>query len=126
MNNLFEYIKSVYSKIKIESDIDDRLGVAVTKWLSYDIDNIKQIAEYSKYVFYSKIWYYYYYLSLPKKKQPYFFKIAKYDAELGENEELYVAIAKQLKWSRRELIINKKYIDDIIFTDIEFWRKELL
>ena len=90
MNNIFNDIKAIYTKSKIE--IEERemyQNIGLCKWLAIDEDNLSTLAKLMKYIYYITPLHFFYllYCSIGKKQYPpYLHKIDK--EEKKENKKL--------------------------------------
>jgi len=121
--NLFTYITNIYTKKKDISDIDMSTNIILTKWLSFDVDNLKALKQALPYIFYVEPKHYYYllyYLITKKNKVPYLKKSNKVEEK---TDKLFNKIQQTLNWSNRELAFNKSILDKVI--DVKYWKNEL-
>lgn len=122
MNNFYDYLKSVYTKEKVDlSEIDISLCIALTKWLSFDKDTLYYLKYVVSFLFYVEPLHYYYllYSIIPKRRYAPFIK--KIDKEKNKKEEqILIEIQKYFDWSDRELSLNRKFI----LSEKKYWEKE--
>jgi hypothetical protein len=123
----FEIIRKIYLKEDI-SDIDNTdvsLCLTVSKYLSYDSDNLPFLKKIVIYIFNISAENYLYllWLGIPKKsKVPFLRKIDKIEQK---KDKLYEEIQSVLEWSEKELEFNKGILDRVISKNRKFWEKEL-
>jgi len=125
--SLFEIIKKIYLKEDISDigNIDTSLCLTISKYLSYDLDNLPFLKKIVLYIFNISANNYLYllWMGIPKKsKVPFLRKIDKIEPK---KDELYKEIQSVLEWSQRELDFNKGILDRVISKNRKFWEKEL-
>lgn len=126
MNPIFEAITAIYKKDPKEMEVNTSICLTLTKWLSYDCDNLEVLSSIFPFIFYLSSQHYYYilWLNIPaKSKVPY---LKKYSEDKEETEsELVKKIQKVLGWSSRELLLHKKIINDVILKDEKKWKERM-
>jgi hypothetical protein len=125
--NLFEIIRKIYLKEDISniSNIDVSMCLTISKYLSYDPDNLAFLKKIVIYIFNISADNYLYllWLGIPKKsKVPFLRKIDKIEPK---KDKLYEEIRLVLEWSDKELQFNKGILDRVISKNRKFWEKEL-
>ena len=123
MPSFYDYLKSVYTKQKIDTtEIDLPLCIALTRWLSFDTDTIYYLKYIVPFLFYVEPIHYYYLLYgiIPyRRKAPYIKKIDKVKDE--KVESVLLEIQKYFCWSDKELKLNEPFL----LKDKKLWKKEL-
>lgn len=126
MNPIFEAITAIYKKDPKEIEVNVSMVLTITKWLSYNCDNLEILQGIFPFIFYISPQHYYYilWLNIPEKsKVPY---LKKYLEDKEETEsELVKKIQRILGWSNRELLLHKKIINDVILKDGEKWKERM-
>lgn len=124
MYNIFETIKSIYKKTKLDTkEIESFHCIALNKWLSYDEDNTDTLKKAVKYFFYlsTEMYVKLLYLCIAKKSQaPFLHKVEK---EKVKENLLYNKIRDTLQWTDRELKLHSKLLEKII--EPKYWKKQL-
>lgn len=120
---MFDIIKSIYKKDKLKYDMNTGLSIVISKWLSYDTDNINVLQEIVDKMFYINPQHYYYllYFSIPHKPRAPFLKKVK-EEEKEEESRLYKKIKYILGWSNNELEKNKPLLK---YLNKDYWKVEL-
>lgn len=124
MFNIFTEIKAIYKKQRINTEeVEFFHNIALTKWLSYDQDNMKALKKVCKYFFYltPELYLKLLYLSIGKKEQPPF--LHKVEKEVIKENELYNKIRDTLQWSDRELRLHSLLLNQII--NVKYWNSQL-
>lgn len=125
MNNFFETIKSIYKKDYIETNPSTTENLTLTKWFSFDKNNLSCLKYVFSFIFYLKPQNYLYmlWLNIPKQYKVPFLKkiIPKEQIE----DSLLNRIQCVLGWSNRELILHKYIIEKMILKDKVYWSEHL-
>lgn len=125
--NPFEIIKKIYLKEELgDINVDISLCLTVSKYLSYDVDNLPFLKKIVPYIFNinANTYIYLLWLSIPKKsKVPYLKKIDKIEEK---KDKLYEEIKEVLDWSTRELKMNKSILDKVILPKKKYWMQKLV
>ena len=120
--NFFEVIKTIYNKSEINFKVDNSLNHTLTKWLSYDKQNLESLRSIVGY--YGQIraerYFRLLYLGIPKGKPPYLGKVIKTG---NKCRGVFQAISKVFSWSDRECELQKNILEKVI--DIKYWKREL-
>lgn len=125
MINFFDILNSIYTKKPIGIEPDIPLTITLTKWLSWDKDNLLSLKKILPYFYYLTPQQYYdlLFYNIPQKsKAPFIKKIEK--VEIKEDKVLQ-KIKKILDWSNRELEFNKSILLKQINIDRKTFEKEL-
>ena len=122
--NFFDIIKSIYSKNSNIYKLDNGLLITISKWLSFDRQNLTILTNLLQYQMYinPKHFYYLLFFSIPRGRPPFLKKIAKVD--IKENI-VYEKIRYVLQWSKRELQLNTLVLDRVIKPKMKYWKSEL-
>ena len=124
--NPFELIRKIYQKEDISdiTNIDTSMCIIISKYLSYDKDNLPILKKLVHFIFYIEGINYIYllWLSIPKKDRVPFLK--KIDKKEEKKIKLYEEIKEVLEWSERELQFNKSILDKVIMPYKKYWEKE--
>jgi hypothetical protein len=126
MNPIFEAITAIYKKDPKEIEVNTSIMITVSKWLSFDKDNLQVLKEIVPFIFYLSPKHYYYiaWLNIPQKYKVPFLK--KYEeVNKPEKNELEQKIQSVLGYSDREFFYNKKAIDSLISKDEMLWKERL-
>jgi hypothetical protein len=123
--NIFEVIKSIYLKTPLELESNVSLNITISKFLSYDKDNLKHLKEIVPFIFdvepntyLNILW-----LSIPyKSKVPFLKNVSQIKVK---EEELFQVIADFLEWSPKELELNRDELIKKILPRKEYWKKEM-
>ena len=121
--NLFNYITNIYTKKRDISDIDMSTNIVLTKWLSFDVDNLNALKQALPYIFHIEPKHYYYliyYLITKKTKVPFLNKSNKVETK---KDKLMEKIQQALNWSNKEMAFNKSILNKVI--DVKHWKNEL-
>ena len=128
MFNLFFHIRQIYSKTKINdfSEINMSFCLIVSRWLSYDKDNLFFLKQIFPYIFYIAPLHFYYllWLNIPFKSKTPFLKKPIEQLEEKENE-LFKRIQKVFGWSSNELFLHKKLLEQVISPKEQYWKEKL-
>lgn len=120
--NFFEVIKTIYNKTEINFKVDNSLNHTLTKWLSYDKQNLESLRSIVGY--YGKViperYFRLLYLGIPRGRPPYLGKIIKNG---NKSKRVFQEISKVFLWSDRECELQKNILEKVI--DIKYWKKEL-
>ena len=120
----FDIIKILYKKDKVDIKEASQFNITLTKWLSYDPNNLfflKKIVSKEYHIrLDSNHYFILLFLGIKKGKVPYLGKIEK---KINKNDKLCEKIRYYLKCSKRELETNKGLLDTVI--NKQHWRKEL-
>ncbi len=120
----FDILKSIYSKSKIDLELDIGMNIALCKWLSYDTDNLPYLARIVPFLYYMapKRFFYLLYTSIPPKpRTPFLKRILK--EKVKKEGKLYEKIQYVLGWSKKELDYNKPILNKII--KVSEWKRKL-
>jgi len=122
MPKFYDYLKSIYTKEKIDtSEITMSLVIALTKWMSADTGSLYYLKHAVPFLFYLEPVHYYYLLCaiIPRRRYaPYFKKIDK--KENKKEIQVLLEIQKYFGWSDKELELSKKYL----IKNKKYWKKE--
>jgi len=123
--DLFKTIKDVYTKNKTNiNDIDNWSNILLSRWFSYDRDNLIFLKNISKYLCVIKAEYYYYllYFNITKKdKVPFLSQVKQ---EKKKESKLVDYIKEYFNWSERELKFNSNIINNMLLKE-KYWLEEL-
>ncbi len=122
----FDYIKILYQKNKIEIDINTSLCITITKWLSYDKDNLPFLKKIIPFFYYIEPLHYFYLLffNIPKKQYvPLLKKIERTNKK--KDNLLCTRIQETLQWTKKELEFNMSILEQVILNNSKFWKEEL-
>jgi hypothetical protein len=126
MNPIFEAITAIYKKDPKEIEVNTSINLTISKWLSWDKDNLQVLKEIVPFIFYISPKHYYYiaWLNIPQKSKVPFLK--KYE-EVNEPEktELEHKIQSVLGWGNNEFLANKIIINKIILKNETLWKERL-
>ena len=123
--NFYDVINMLYNKKKVDVDTDTQLNITLSKWLSYDKNNLNALKRILKYQFKisSKHYFYLLYFNIPKKyKAPFLKKIKKRDEK---EDKLLSKVAYILNWSKSDIKKNQNILNETILKNKKFWKKEL-
>jgi len=123
--NFYDVINMLYNKKKVDVDTDTQLNITLSKWLSYDKNNLNALKRILKYQFKisSKHYFYLLYFNIPKKyKAPFLKKIKKRDEK---EDKLLNKVAYILNWSKSDIKKNQNILNETILKNKKFWKKEL-
>jgi len=112
--NIFDYLRSIYKKTKI--DFNGNLGdsIVISRYLSYDENNLKELKPLLKYLFYIDPIHYYYLLffNISKKYMPY---IRPFKKQKGRKEDMIMNKLKEyFKWRERDMEVNNIILKDLV------------
>jgi hypothetical protein len=122
---IFDNIRALYLKTKINTEATTQENITLSKWLSFDNDNIHNISNILPYLFFIEPQHYYYllWLNTPlKQKVPYLTKSPISEPKVNE---IYEKIKHVLDWSDRELELNISLLSKTIMKNQNYWKKEL-
>ena len=125
MFNFYAIINMLYNKKKIAINPDTSLNLTLSKWLSYDKNNLACLKKILKYQFSISAKHYFYLLffNIPKKfKAPFLKKITK---EKPKENKLLDKIQYVLGWSKKDILKSREVLNLTILTDKKYWKKEL-
>lgn len=126
MNPIFEAITAIYKKDPKDIEVNTSIMFTISKWLSFDKDNLQVLKEIVPFIFYLSPKHYYYiaWLNIPAKSKVPFLK--KYEeVKEPEKTELEQKMQSVLGWSNQEFFYNKKAIDNLISKDKKLWMERL-
>ena len=123
---LFEIIRVIYSKKKLDIDSDTTTNMTLSKWLSFDRDNLECISKVLLFLFWVKPQHYIYLLwfNIPKKFNVPFLKKPSQENNEEENE-LFNKIKDVFNWSQREFFLYKPLLNKVILPNQEYWQEKL-
>lgn len=125
--NIFEDIKVIYTKSKDFFPPKDRetyQNISITKWLSYDEDNLSILSKLIPYMWLvsPETYFMLLYFNIPKKeKVPFLHKIHK---EEKEDNKLFNKIKEVLGWSDKELKLYFSTLEKSI-KNVKYWKTQL-
>lgn len=120
----FDIIKSLYKKEKVDIKEASQFNITLTKWLSYDSNNLPFLKKMVSKEYHTRLnpshYFILLFLGIKKGKVPYLGKVEK---RKEKDNKLYEKIRYYLKWSKKELETNKGLLDIVI--NKQYWKKEL-
>lgn len=125
MIKFFDILNMLYTKKKVQIETDTSLNITLSKWLSYDKDNLVFLKRLLKYQFYldPKHYFYMLFFNIPKKsKAPFLKKIDKHE----EKEDTLLNKVKYiLNWSDSDIRKNRIILNETILKNVSYWKKEV-
>jgi len=124
MTNIFNVIRSVYSKSNIDMEIDNSTNILLVYYLGLDKDNLPtlaRIAEFSYYITSDSLFYLIWLSVKGKDKTPFLRGFKRKETE--KENSLYEKIRYILGWSQKELDLNRSILDKVI--DKSIWKERL-
>lgn len=122
---LFDMFNSIYYKNgQSPDDLSRSECIAISRWVSRDVNNIDNIKKILPFLFYINPQYYYYllYFFIRRGKPPYLKKINRVKIK---EDKLLDKVQLVLGWSKRELEFNRGILEKTILVDKKKWKKEL-